>query len=126
MGRMTLDSKNRPTLSTETVARLDGMSAEQIERNAESDPDNPPMIDEELERVASAKVVRDIREARNMTQAAFAATYRIAIGRLRDWEQGRFKPDAMALAYLETIRHEPEAVARTLRRTGRKAGEHRS
>lgn len=52
-----------------------------------------------------------------MTQTVFAETHGIAVARLRDWEQGRFRPDAMAMAYLATIADEPEAVHRALEKT---------
>lgn len=59
-----------------------------------------------------ALFVKRVREARGLTQREFADTYDIALGRLRDWEQGRFKPDAMSISYLAVIEHEPGAVAR--------------
>lgn len=116
MGRMTLDPKNPPTLSGETIARLDAMTPEEIERNAIEDADNPPMTDDELDAVALARKVQAVRRSRGMTQAAFAKAYRITVTRLRDWEQGRRRPDSAALAYLDTIQHEPDAVARALAR----------
>lgn len=104
------------------IDRLDRMSSAEIERNAAEDPDNPPMTQDELERVAIAREVQRVRKARGMSQATFAKTYAIALPRLRDWEQGRFRPDSVALAYLETIRHEPEAVARALSKSAGHVG----
>jgi putative transcriptional regulator len=40
--------------------------------------------------------------------------YRIPIGTLRDWEQGRCEPDQPARAYLIVIAHDPEGVLRAL------------
>ena len=34
-----------------------------------------------------------VRRALHMTQEEFAEAYRIPIGTLRDWEQGRTEPD---------------------------------
>lgn len=118
MGRMTLDPAAAPTFTTEERARIDGLTPEQIEHNAATDPDNPPLTDAELDAIALARKVRAIRLSRGMTQAAFAAAYRFPPGTLRDWEQGRRRPDRAALAYLETIRHEPEAVSRALAHAG--------
>jgi putative transcriptional regulator len=56
-----------------------------------------------------------IRRALGLTQEDFAARYRIPLGTLRDWEQGRSKPDAPARAYLMVIAKEPEVVACSLR-----------
>ena len=114
MGKMTLDPADPPTLSPETVARLDAMTPEEIERNAETDPDNPPLTDAELDALRLARTVQEVRHARGMNQAEFAQAYHIGLARLRDWEQGRRRPDSAALAYLETIRREPDAVARAL------------
>jgi putative transcriptional regulator len=58
--------------------------------------------------------VKRLREKLGMTQEAFASTYRIPVGTLRDWEQGRKIPDAPARAYLTVIAHDPEAVAKAL------------
>jgi hypothetical protein len=53
-------------------------------------------------------------EPTTLTQEAFAATYRIPIGTLRDWEQRCKLPDAPARAYLTVISRSPEAVASLL------------
>jgi putative transcriptional regulator len=49
-----------------------------------------------------------------LSQEEFATHYRIPIGTLRDWEQGRSEPDAPGRAYLRVIAKEPELVRRTL------------
>jgi hypothetical protein len=43
-----------------------------------------------------------------------AARHHIRVGALRDWEQGRFEPDAAARAYLAVIARLPEMVRRVL------------
>jgi putative transcriptional regulator len=55
--------------------------------------------------------VKRLRERLGLTQEAFAATYRIPLGTLRDWEQRRKRPDAPARAYLLVIARDPEKVA---------------
>jgi len=113
-GRAKLDHANPPMLSDETRAAIGALTPEDIERNAETDPDNPPFTHDELDRVRMARVVQGVRRARRMTHTVFAETHGIAVARLRDWEQGRLRPDAMAMAYLATIVHESEAVHRAL------------
>jgi putative transcriptional regulator len=49
-----------------------------------------------------------------MTQERFASTFGFPITTLRDWEQGRARPDTSARAYLIVIAREPEAVERAL------------
>lgn len=112
--RATRDPNRRVQLSPETKARLDAMTPEEIEANALSDPDNPPATDEELKRGVLGRRVRLARQALDLTQEQFAERFRIPVGTLRDWEQGRRKPEAPALAYLTVIEHETAAVDRAL------------
>lgn len=60
--------------------------------------------------------VRAIREASRMTQAAFAETFRLKLGALRDWEQGRRRPDTGAVTLLRMIEADPDAVRAILHR----------
>jgi putative transcriptional regulator len=116
MVRYTLDPKNPVRLTPDREARLDAMTEEEIERNALSDPDNPPWTDEELERGVLARRIRRARQKTNLSQKEFAARFRIPVATLRDWERGRSKPDTTNLAYLTVIEREPEAVERALQR----------
>lgn len=59
--------------------------------------------------------VRAIRRRAEMTQEAFAAAYGFPLTTLRDWEQGRTRPDTSARAYLLVIAREPKVVERALR-----------
>jgi putative transcriptional regulator len=59
--------------------------------------------------------VRAIRRALGLSQAEFAASYGFGLPRLRDWEQGRSRPDSAARAYLLVIARDHEAVDRALR-----------
>jgi putative transcriptional regulator len=58
--------------------------------------------------------VKTLRRALGLTQEEFAARYRIPLGTLRDWEQGRIEPDQPARAYLRVIARNPEGVFRDL------------
>ena len=62
--------------------------------------------------------MRRLRRSLGMTQAAFAATFGLPLGTVRDWEQGRKRPDAPARALLRVIEREPEAAKRALEPTG--------
>ena len=64
-----------------------------------------------MKRTPRAKV---IRRALNLTQEEFAARYRIPVGTLREWEEGRAEPDEAARAYLMVIAREPEMVRKAL------------
>ena len=95
--------------------RLQAMTDEQVEAAAATDPDNLPLTDGQL--VNARRVTPDVRALRSrlgMTQEQFARTYRLPIGTVRDWEQGRSRPDAPAQALLTVIEREPDAAQRAL------------
>ncbi|MGH6870505.1 MAG: helix-turn-helix domain-containing protein [Rhizomicrobium sp.] len=54
--------------------------------------------------------VKAIRRSLRMSQQRFAATYRIPLSTLKNWEQGRRAPDAPAAAYLLAIKRRPKEV----------------
>lgn len=58
--------------------------------------------------------IKAIRKAAHKTQDQFAAAYRIPVGTIRDWEQGRRQPDAPARALLELIGKDPDGIAQML------------
>ena len=73
--------------------RFDALTEEDIVARALTDPDNRPLGEEDLERMRRRPRVYVIRRALRMTQEEFAKAYRIPVGTLRDWEQGRTEPD---------------------------------
>lgn len=92
--------------------RVEGMSELDVEVARLSDPDALHPLSDEL--IDVSKLITALRKKLDLTQAAFASAYRIPLGTLRDWEQGKTKPDAAAWAYLRVIEKEPAAVARAL------------
>ena len=74
------------------------------------------IAEEEFERAFIARDIRMLREKMALTQAQFSQRFHINLARLRDWEQGRYKPDSALLAYLKIIAAEPELVSRILDR----------
>ena len=58
--------------------------------------------------------VKTIRRGLRLTQAEFSRRFGIPPGTLRDWEQGRRRPEGPARAFLLVIKHEPKAVERAL------------
>jgi putative transcriptional regulator len=64
-----------------------------------------------------AKVdVRKIRKQLGLSQESFAAAYGFALSAVRDWEQGRRRPERSARILLKIVEKEPEAVTRALER----------
>ena len=82
------------------------------------DPSDQPLTASDLKRMKRTPQVKIIRRALGLTQEEFAARYRIPLGTLRDWEQGRTEPDQPAKAYLRVIAAEPATTAKALGRAG--------
>ena len=96
-------------------ARLDAMTPAQRKSAAASDPDAQPMTAKNQVRLKRTPQVKVIRRALGLSQEEFAARFRIPLGTLRDWEQGRKDPDAAAKAYLVVIGRDPAAVTAALK-----------
>jgi putative transcriptional regulator len=104
-----------PPIETNTDwAAVAALTDEQIEAAVHDDPDAAPIRFFDQPGFIRIPNVKKLRERLGLTQEKFAATYRIPIGTLRDWEQGRKHPDAPARAYLTVIARNPEAVASLL------------
>ena len=90
------------------------MTPNLIERAARSDPDALPLTPADIKRMKRTPRVKVIRRALGLTQEEFASRYRIPLGTLRDWEQGRATPDQPTQAYLTVIARSPEGVQQAL------------
>ena len=91
-------------------ATVDAMSDGEVERRALADPDAQPLTDEQLAQTRPVPSVKRLRERLGMTQQQFSAAFALPVGTVRDWEQGRKRPDAPARALLRVIEREPEAA----------------
>lgn len=58
--------------------------------------------------------VKAIRTAQGLSQEAFARRYGFSPPAVRDWEQGRRRPEAAARTLLKVIQHRPDAVIEAL------------
>jgi putative transcriptional regulator len=106
------DGRERPIPDTP----MRPMTREEVEEAARADPDARPMTSEEMARARRVPRIKTLRRALGLTQEEFATRYRIPLGTLRDWEQGRSEPDQPARAYLTVIAHDPDGVRRALQR----------
>lgn len=59
--------------------------------------------------------VRELRERLDLTQAQFAETFGVSCETLRNWEQGKRKPEGPAKVLLNVIAHDPKCVFEALR-----------
>ena len=64
--------------------------------------------------------VKAIRTKLGQSQVEFAGMIGVSVGTLRNWEQGRRRPDGPALALLKVTAVEPFLVARALRRKSKR------
>ena len=112
--RRSREQPARPTAEEE--AWLDRRPEAEVEAAAAAaaDPDNPPLSAEQLGRARRVVAVASLRRRLGLTQDEFARRYRLPVGTVRDWEQGRAVPDAPARALLRAIEGEPEVLARVL------------
>jgi len=95
-------------------ARIEALTGEQALQNAIADEDSPPLTDDQLARMRRIPDPQEIRQRLGLTQREFSQQFQIALGRLRDWEQGARRPDSAAKAYLRVIAAAPDAVRRIL------------
>ncbi|NGM46792.1 helix-turn-helix domain-containing protein [Rhodobacter sp. SGA-6-6] len=82
-----------------------------------ADPDDPEDFDvtaEALDRGQRARLIRRTRTGLGLSQAEFAARFRVPVGTLRDWEQARATAPDFAIAYVRVIAAHPEMVARAV------------
>jgi len=106
--------KTTPKPPAQDWTAFDAMSAEERHAAALRDPDAQPITPENEPRMRRTPQVRVIRRTLKLSQEEFSARFRVPLGTLRDWEQGRKEPDAAARAYLVVIGRNPSAVTEAL------------
>jgi putative transcriptional regulator len=92
------DGTTRPFAEKTDWERLRAMTDDEVTAAALADPDAQPLTDAQLARMKRVPLAKTLRRALGLTQEEFAARYRIPVGTLRDWEQGRSEPDQPARA----------------------------
>jgi putative transcriptional regulator len=108
------NTMNKTTESKHDWSRLDAMTEAERHAAAMNDPDAKPLTPEDFKRMKRTPQVKVIRRALDLSQEEFAERFRIPLGTVRDWEQGRKDPDAAARAYLIVIGRNPAAVSEAL------------
>ncbi len=58
--------------------------------------------------------VKMIRNSQNLSQVDFAKRYGFPLGTVRNWEQGRRKPEGAARILLKIIKYNPDIVMHVL------------
>jgi putative transcriptional regulator len=111
-----LKANEEPPRGKTDWARVRAMTDEEVLAAAMADPDAQPLARKELTKLRRVSRVKVLRQRLHMTQKEFASAFRLPIGTVRDWEQGRSVPDAPAQALLEAIDRDPDTMRRLLRR----------
>lgn len=62
--------------------------------------------------------IRSVRRKLRLSQSEFAAKFGFQAATLKNWEQGRTRPDGPARVLLAVIARHPEAVEDSLRKAG--------
>ena len=93
---------------------FDAMTDEEQEAAARSDPDNPPLTEEQLARTQPVAPIKALRFKLGLTQEEFATRFHLPLGTIRDWERGARRPDAAATILLRVIAQNPQAVLHAL------------
>jgi len=70
----------------------------------------------------NGKIIREVREGLNMSQAVFADLLRINLATLRNWEQGRAKPNDQAITLILLIKKFPDTLQRLAEVTNKASG----
>ncbi len=118
-GTLIDEATGKPYESPEKTdwAKFDALTDEEVEAAALSDPDNPPMTEQQLKDFRRVVDARRVRRKLGMTQEEFAETFEIPLGTLRDWEQKWtfISQNRAAANYLRVIEQNPEAVIAALK-----------
>ncbi len=108
------DGAEREFPKTEDWSAFDALTDEEVIAAALTDPDNPPMTDEQLKRMRPVAKSKRIRWKLGISREAFAEKFHIPLDLVTTWEHYQAEPDAMAAAYLDVIAADPEAALAAL------------
>lgn len=108
------DGTTQPLPDRTDWAKVDGLSDEEIEAAALSDPDAQPLSDEALARAREGPPPRVVRHRLRLSREEFCSRYQIPLDTLISWETRQTDPGPVVRAYMKLIMKDPEGVARTL------------
>lgn len=109
MVRMTLEEAVK--VGRIDKAKFDATTDEDIARQIAEDPDTAPDVTTLGDPLPNAKAVR---LKCGMNQEAFAGALRVPVSTIRNWEQGRTRPDAVGASLLALVDRDAKTVFRIL------------
>ena len=92
-------------------AKIAATTEADIRRHLTEDGFNP---DRPFEGLREVIPVAALRKATGLTQDQFARALRIPAATLRNWEQGRTKPDPIALSFFRLVIDDPKRAFKVL------------
>ncbi len=100
-------------------SRLDAMTDKDIARQMAENPNVAPDVTNALKsgamrRPIKPEQIKAVRRKTGLSQTRFAERLRLNVATIRNWEQGRTRPDGAAITLLAVIDREPKIVMRTL------------
>ncbi len=100
-------------------SHVDAITDRDITRQIASNPDAIPDMSTalkkgEFKRPIKPEQIKAVRRKTGLSQSRFAARLRLNVATIRNWEQGRTRPDGAAITLLSVIDREPKMVMRTL------------
>jgi putative transcriptional regulator len=116
---MRIDGKRLPKGKTDWK-KIDALSDEDIARAAKGDPAARPLTKRELARMKRVPLPKQVRRSLGFTQEQFAHAFGLSVATVRDWEQGRSKPDQSSRTLLFLIETIPQQVSAALKERRRK------
>jgi putative transcriptional regulator len=100
-------------------SRVDAMSDKDIARQIRENPDAAPdmsaaLRNGEMRRPIKPSQIRAVRRKTGLSQSRFAARLHLSVATIRNWEQGRTRPDGAAITLLTVIDRKPKMVMQAL------------
>ncbi|MCW6510999.1 helix-turn-helix domain-containing protein [Lichenifustis flavocetrariae] len=92
-------------------ARVEALTEDDIRRFNAEDGFDP---DDTLKGLSRAVSPADIRKRLNLSQEKFARGLRIPVATLRNWEQGRTRPDPVAISLFALVDADPQRAFEVL------------
>ena len=117
--RMRVEGKRLPKGATDWK-RVDALSDGDIARAAKGDPAARPLTKKERARMKRMPLAKQVRRSFGFTQEQFAQAFGLSLATIRDWEQGRSKPDQSSRTLLFLIQTIPQQVCTVLRERRRR------
>ena len=100
-------------------SRIDAITDADIARQIAANPDAAPDMGVALKSGAMRRPIypaqiKAVRRKTGLSQSRFAERLRLNVATIRNWEQGRTRPDGAAITLLTVIDREPRIVMRVL------------